>query len=320
MNISAWSIRNPVPPLVLFVVLVLLGIFTFQTLPITRFPNIDVPVVSVLVVQPGAAPSELETQVTREVEDAVANLTGVKHVTSTITDGQSLTAIEFRLEVPSAEALSDVKDAIDKIRADLPGDVEEPIVEKIDIEGQSIQTFAASAPGMTLEQLSWFVDDVVIRKLQGLPGVGKVDRYGGVDREIIVDLDPARLMALGITAGEISDQLRATNVDLAGGRGEVGGRQQSIRTLAGAHSVEELAQTKIVLSGGRSVRLAELGTVIDSYEEQRTFARLDGDTPVVAFAVFRAKGASDTDVAEAVEGAIAELEAIVGIPLRGQSA
>lgn len=308
MNISAWSIRKPVPSLVLFVVLMLLGIVTFQSLPITRFPNIDVPVVSVTVVQSGAAPSELETQVTREVEDAVANLTGVKHVTSTITDGQSVTAIEFRLEVPSDEALNDVKDAIDKIRADLPGDIDEPIVEKIDIEGQAIQTFAASAPAMTLEQLSWFVDDVVIRKLQGLPGVGQVDRYGGVDREIIISLDPARLMALGITAADISNQLRATNVDLAGGRGEVGGKQQSIRTLAGARTVEDLAQTKIVLADGRSVRLAELGTVVDGYEEPKTFARLDGDTPVVAFAVFRAKGASDADVAEVVKQAIAELE------------
>ena len=308
MNVSAWSIRNPVPSLVLFVVLMLLGIFTFQTLPITRFPNIDVPVISVTVTQAGAAPSELETQVTREVEDAVANLTGVKHVSSTITDGQSVTAIEFRLEVPADEALNDVKDAIDKIRADLPGDIEEPIVEKIDIEGQAIQTFAASAPGMTLEQLSWFVDDVVIRKLQGLPGVGKVDRYGGVDREIIVSLDPARLMALGITAADVSNQLRATNVDLAGGRSELGGKEQSIRTLAGARTVEDLAQTKIVLSGDRSVRLSELGNVTDGYEEPKTFARLDGETPVVSFAVFRAKGASDADVAEVVKGAIAELE------------
>jgi hydrophobe/amphiphile efflux-1 (HAE1) family protein len=308
MNISAWSIRKPVPSLVLFVVLMLLGIVTFQSLPITRFPNIDVPVVSVTVVQSGAAPSELETQVTREVEDAVANLTGVKHVQSTITDGQSVTAIEFRLEVPSDEALNDVKDAIDKIRADLPGDIDEPIVEKIDIEGQAIQTFAASAPAMTLEQLSWFVDDVVIRKLQGLPGVGQVDRYGGVDREIIISLDPARLMALGITAADISNQLRATNVDLAGGRGEVGGKQQSIRTLAGARTVEDLAQTKIVLADGRSVRLSELGTVVDGYEEPKTFARLDGETPVVAFAVFRAKGASDADVAEVVKQAVAELE------------
>ncbi len=308
MNVSAWSIRNPVPSLVLFVVLMLLGIFTFQTLPITRFPNIDVPVISVTVTQAGAAPSELETQVTREVEDAVANLTGVKHVSSTITDGQSVTAIEFRLEVPADEALNDVKDAIDKIRADLPGDIEEPIVEKIDIEGQAIQTFAASAPGMTLEQLSWFVDDVVIRKLQGLPGVGKVDRYGGVDREIIVSLDPARLMALGITAADVSNQLRATNVDLAGGRSELGGKEQSIRTLAGARTIADLAQTKIVLSGDRSVRLSELGSVTDGYEEPKTFARLDGETPVVSFAVFRAKGASDADVAEVVKGAIAELE------------
>jgi len=307
LNVSAWSIRKPVPSIVLFVVLMLLGIFTFQSLPITRFPNIDIPLVAVTVVQSGSAPSELETQVTREVEDAVANISGVKHVMSTITDGQSVTSIEFRLEVDPDAALTEVKDAIDKIRSDLPADIEEPIVEKIDIEGLPILTYAVSAPGMTLEQLSWFVDDVAMRKIQGLAGVGQVDRFGGVDREIVVSLKPARLMALGITAAEVSRQLRATNVDLAGGRGEVGGREQSIRTLAGARKVEDLAAMKIVLGDGREVRLADLGTVTDGYEEPRTFARLSGTTPVVAFSVFRAKGASDTEVAEVVSNAVAEL-------------
>jgi len=309
INVSAWSIRKPVPSIVLFVVLMLLGIVAFQILPVTRFPNIDIPLVAVTVVQSGSAPSELETQVTREVEDAVANIPGVKHVMSTVDDGRSVTTVEFRLEADPSEALADVKDAVDKIRADLPGDAEEPIVEKIDVERQSIRTYAASSPGMTLEQLSWFVDDVVVRKLQGLAGVGQVDRYGGVDREIAVALDPARLMALGITAASVSQQLRATNVDLAGGRGEVGGQEQSIRTLAGARTVADLAETTIVLGDGREVRLADLGTVSDGYEEPRTFARLDGATPVVAFSVFRAKGASDVDVAAVAEAAIAALAA-----------
>jgi hydrophobe/amphiphile efflux-1 (HAE1) family protein len=307
INISAWSIRNPVPSIVLFAVLTLLGVMSFMSLPVTRFPNIDIPLVAITVTQSGAAPAEMESQITREVEDAVANIPGVKHIISTVTDGTSTTVMEFRLEVDQDRALNDVKDAVDKIRTDLPRTIDEPIVQRIDVEGQSIITYAASAPGMTLEQLSWHVDDVIKRQLQGLGGVGRVERYGGVDREIRVLLDPDRLLALGITAAEVSAQLRATNVDLGGGRGEVGGQEQAIRTLAGARKVEDLADTKIVLAGGREMRLSDLGRVIDDASEQRSFARLDGN-PVVTFAVFRSKGESELSVAEVVTKKLAELE------------
>ena len=307
LNVSAWSIRRPVPSVLLFVVLTLLGIVSFQTLPITRFPNIDVPVVAVTVAQSGAAPAELETQVTKRIEDAVANVTGVKNLQSTVTDGVSTTGIEFQLEVDVDRAVNDVKDAIAKIRGELPRTIDEPIVQRIEVEGQSILTYAVSAPGMTLEQLSWYADDVVKRTLQGLRGVGKVDRIGGVDREILVSLDPDRLLAFGVTAADVNRQVRATNTDLAGGRGEVGGQEQSIRTLAGARTVEDLARTKIWLPGGREVRLDELGTVSDSWSEPRSFARLDGEMPVVALSIFRAKGASELDVKNAVERKIAQL-------------
>jgi HAE1 family hydrophobic/amphiphilic exporter-1 len=307
LNISGWAVRNPVPPLVLFAVMTVLGLFAFMGLPITRAPNVDVPVVSVTVTEPGAAPAELETQVTKRIEDAIADVPGVKHVQSTITDGVSSTVVELRLEVSSDRALNDVKDAVAKIRADLPRGIDEPIIERIDVVGQSIQTFAATAPGMTLEQLSWFVDDTVLRDLQGVPGVGRAERIGGVTREIRVALDGDRLAALGITAGGVSQQLRDTNVDLAGGRGEVGGQEQAIRTLAQAGSVDALRDARIVLPGGRDVRLADLGDVTDAVEEPRGFARLDGDMPVVAFAIFRAKGASDVDVAARVATRIAAL-------------
>jgi multidrug efflux pump subunit AcrB len=309
VNFSAWSIRNPVPPVVMFVVLVFLGWMSFMNLPVTRFPNIDVPVVSITITQSGAAPSELETQVTKRVEDAVANLTGVKNVISTVTDGRSVTAIEFRLEVNVDRAINDVKDAIAKIRADLPRGVDEPVVERIDVEGQAIVTYTAAAPGMTLEQLSWHVDDVVRRQLQGLRGVGRVSRIGGVEREIQIQLDPDRLMSLGITAGEVNRQLRATSVDLAGGRTEVGGQEQSVRTLASARTLDDLGRTKIVLPGGREVRLSDLGNVRDAWQEPRSFARLDGNTPVVAFQIFRSKGASDVAVNDRVNRRIAELQA-----------
>ncbi|MGL4443032.1 MAG: efflux RND transporter permease subunit, partial [Alsobacter sp.] len=215
--------------------------------------------------------------------------------------------VEFRLEVNSDRALNDVKDAVARIRADLPRTVDEPIVQRIDIAGLPIVTYAASAPAMSPEDLSWFVDDVVVRDLQSIKGVSKVERIGGVDREIRVALDPDRLAAFGITAADVNRQLRATHVDLAGGRGEVGAREQSIRTLAGTSTIEELAETRIALSGGRKVRLDELGTVTDGAAEARTFARLDGE-PVVAFAISRARGASDATVATAVEKRVAALQ------------
>ncbi|HVJ76347.1 MAG TPA: efflux RND transporter permease subunit [Hyphomicrobium sp.] len=308
INVSAWSIRRPVPAIVLFAVLMLLGTLSFKQLPVTRFPNIDIPLVSIIITQSGAAPAELETQVTKVVEDSIANITGVKHITSTLTDGTSTTVIEFRLETDTDRALNDVKDALAKVRGDLPRTIDEPIIERIDVEGQAILTFAATSPGMTLEQLSWHVDDVIKRRLQATKGVGRVERFGGVDREIRVNLDPDKLLAYGITAAEVNTQVAATNVDLGSGRGEVGGQEQAIRTLAGARRVTALADARIILAGGREVRLRDLGTVVDGASEQRSFGRLDG-RPVVSFSVFRTKGTSELSVSDAVNESLKELEA-----------
>ncbi len=307
LNVSAWAIRRPVPSLVLFMVLIALGLFSFQQLPITRFPNIDIPIVQVLITQSGAAPSELETQVTKRVEDAVAGVPGVKHITSTIVEGSSMTMVEFQLESPVDRAVNDVKDAVARIRSELPRTIDEPITQRLDIEGLPIVTYAARAPSMTPEELSWFVDDTVARTLQSVKGVSKVERAGGVEREIRISLDPDRLVALGITAGEVNRQVRATNVDMAGGRGEIGGREQAIRTLAGKETVQDLAETMIALPGGRNVRLDALGDVSDTSAEPRTYAELDGE-PIVAFAITRSKGASDVTVANAVAEKVEQLK------------
>jgi hydrophobe/amphiphile efflux-1 (HAE1) family protein len=306
MNISAWSIRRPIPSLVLFLVLMTLGLLSFRNLAITRFPNIDIPIVTVDITQSGAAPVELETQVTKRVEDSVAGVTNVKHIKSSITDGASMTTIEFQLGTNTDRAVNDVKDAVSKVRQELPRTINEPIIQRLDIEGLPIVTYGASAPSMTLEELSWFIDDTVARKLQGVRGVAQVSRVGGVKREIRVSLIPERLLALGITAGEVNQQLRATNTDLAGGRGEVGGAEQSIRALASASTVERLASTSITIPGGRKVRLDQLGQVTDAAQEKRTFAKLDG-RDVVAFTVVRAKGESDLSVAKRVSDAIQKL-------------
>jgi multidrug efflux pump subunit AcrB len=308
MNFSAWAIRNPIAPILAFVLLTIVGIQSFLTLPITRFPNIDVPLVAITVVQSGAAPSEIEAQVTKEIEDAVAGITGVDDIMSTVSDGISTTNVIFRMEVPTDQAVQDVKDAIDRVRGDLPASVEEPIVTRVDVEGQAIMTFAVNAPDMTLEEASWFVDDTIKRALQGQRGVGKVDRYGGADREIRIELDPARLDSYGITAADVNRQLRATNANLGGGRGEIGNREQAIRTLGDAQDTQALANTTIALPNGRYVRLSELGTIHDTYEELRSFGRFNGDQ-VVSFAVFRSKGASEISVSEVVTETLDEIRA-----------
>jgi hydrophobic/amphiphilic exporter-1 (mainly G- bacteria), HAE1 family len=306
-NFSAWSIRNPVGPVLLFAVLLLLGFQSFSRLPITQFPNIDVPVISVSVSQSGAAPAELESQITKRIEDSVSSITGVKNITSTMSDGSSVTAIEFRLEVPTSQALEDVKDAVAKIRSDLPGGIDEPIVQKVDVEGGSIQTYAVKAPGLTLEQLSWYVDDVVKRQVQGLLGVGRVDRYGGVVREIRVDLDPGKLQSLGVTAAYINSQLSAINADSGAGKSEVGGTEQAIRTLGGARDLETLKDITLPLPGGNQIKLRDLASVTDGTEEPKSFARFNGD-PVVTFSIFRAKGSSSVDVGNRVSAKVEELD------------
>jgi multidrug efflux pump subunit AcrB len=308
MNFSAWAIRNPIAPLLAFFLLMYLGISSFFGLPITRFPNIDVPVISVSVTQNGAAPGELEMQVTKEIEDAIAGISGVDFQTSTINDGISTTVVMFKIEVPTDKALQDVKDAVDRVKGSLPATADEPSVKKIDVEGQATQTFAVSAPNMTLEELSWFVDDTIKRALQGHPGIGRVDRFGGADREIRIELDPAKLNSHGITASDVNRQLRSTNADIGSGRGQIGGSEQAIRTLGDSRDVKRLAETSIALPGGRFVKLSDLGTIKDTYEEPRSFSRHNG-APVVTFGVFRSKGASEVTVAETIEDGLAKVRA-----------
>ncbi len=308
LNISAWSIRHPLPSIVFSIILLVLGWVSFTKLAITRLPSADIPVISVAVSQFGAAPAELESQVTKTIEDGVSGVEGVRHISSSVTDGLSLTTIQFALETNTDRALNDVKDAVTRIRSNLPQNVNEPLIQRVDVIGLPIVTYAAISPGKTPEQLSYFVDDVVKRALQGVRNVAQVERIGGVEREILVSLDPDRLQAAGLTAVDVSRRLRGTNVDLAGGRAEIGKNDQAIRTLAGAKTLNDLAGTMISLPAGGEVRLDDLGTVTDTIADRRTFARFNGE-PVVALGIKRSKGASDVVVAAAVQKRIEVLKA-----------
>jgi multidrug efflux pump subunit AcrB len=306
INISAWSIRRPLPAIVFALVILALGAASFRSLPVTLLPNVDQPIITIVIAQFGAAPAELETQVTKPVEDAVSGVEGVRHIQSQVTDGVSTTTITLALDADTDRALNDVKDAITRIRGTLPRAINEPLIRQVGVVGSSILTYAAISPGKTPEQVSNFVDEVVRRQLQEIRGIGNVERVGGVDREILVSLDPRRLDAFGLTAADVSRRLRGINLDLTGGRAELGGQDQSIRTLAGARTLAELVGTMLSLPRGGEVRLDDLGVVTDTIAEPRTFARFDG-APVVAFSIMRSKGASDVAVAAAVEERIARL-------------
>ncbi|MBZ9646388.1 efflux RND transporter permease subunit [Sphingobium sp. 3R8] len=294
-NISAWAIRNPVTPLVLFAALMLAGIVSFMRMDVNNNPDISFPMVSVTVLQPGAAPTELETQVTQRVEAAVRGISGVDEITSFASEGRSLTNVQFQIGTPVDRAVNDVKNAVDQIRSDLPDGILEPQVQRIDIDGGPIAYFSAEATDMTLEELSWYVDNTVAKRLLSVSGMAAVNRGGGVSREIRVILDPAKLQAFGITAAQVNAQLQQVNLNAAGGRTEIAGAEQSIRVLGNARNARDLGATQIAISGGRTVKLADIADVRDMYAEQRNLSLMNG-RQVTSFSMEKAKGSSDVTV------------------------
>ena len=308
MNVSSWSIRNPIPAIMLFVLLTLVGVMGFRAMKIQQFPDIDLPTVTVTASLPGASPAQMETDVARKLEDSIATLQGVKHIYTMVQSGMVTVTVEFRLEVPTQEAVDGVRDAVSRVRSALPGDLRDPLVAKVNLAGSPILTYTVASSRMDDEALSWFVDSTVARRLLSVRGVGAVARVGGVDREIRVELDPARMLAFNATAADISRQLRQTQQEASGGRADVGGVEQSVRTIGTVRSAAELARLDIALSDGRRVRLDQVATVTDTVGEQRSAALLDG-RPVVGFEIVRSRGAGEVEVAQAVRAELAKLEA-----------
>ncbi|MBC2664487.1 efflux RND transporter permease subunit [Novosphingobium flavum] len=306
-NISAWSIRNPVVPLVIFAGLMLMGLVSFARMEVQQQPDIEFPMVIVTITQPGAAPTEIEKQVTQRIESAVRSVSGVQSISSTASEGQSLTMIEFQIGDDIIEAVNEVKNAVDQARGDLPDGILEPSVIKAQTSSEPIAYFAVSADDMTLEQLSWFIDDTVAKRLLSIDGMATVGRGGGVNREILVTLDPARMQSAGVTAAQVNTQLRLLNTNAAGGRAEIAGSRQSVRVLGNAADAYELSQTQIPLGGGRTIKLADVATVRDSQAEVTSIAKMNGKQ-VVTFGITRARGASDVSVYDATEAALRDIE------------
>lgn len=307
LNISTWAIRNPTPAILLFILLTFAGLSSFSAMKVQDLPDVELPTVTVTVELPGASPSQLETDVVRKIESSLATVQGVKHIYSNLTDGEASISVEFRLERPIQQAVDDVRDAVARIRADLPADLRDPVIKKQELSGSPILTYSLSSAKMDNEALSWFVDNDISKTLLAVKGVGAIARVGGVNREIRVELDFAALLAFNTTAADISRQLRLVQQEASGGRAHFGGMEQSVRTIATVQSAEEFAAMDITLTDGRRIRLDQIASVSDTVAEQRSAAFLNGE-PVVGFEITRAIGYGELEVAAGVRAALQQMQ------------
>ena len=307
MNLATWSIRNPIPSILLFILLSIAGLRGFQQLSVQSMPDLELPTIIVKLIQPGAAPAQLETEVARKVEDSIANVSGIKHIRTAIRDGLVTITVEFVLEKAVSDALIETKDAVDQVRTNLPISLQQPVISAVNVIGAPMLTYAVSSTRMNEETLSWFVDNELAKAVMAVPGVGRYERLGGVTREVRVEVDPVRLASLGVTATDVSHALRQVQQQSSGGRGNLGQDEQTVRTLATVHQAAELAALPIALSTGKNFRLDQLATVRDTIAERTQTALLDGKT-VLGFSVYRAKGADETLIAANLDATLKKLQ------------
>jgi len=309
MNISAWSIEKPVPAVLLFILLTVFGLISFHRMGIQNFPDMDLPTIQISAALEGAAPAQLETEVARKIEDQLASLPLLDHVTTTITDGAVSIRVSFAIDKKSETALNEVRNAVDSVRSELPSSMNAPTVSKVTAASSALLTYTASSSKLDEQELSWFIDNDVDKALLAVHGVSKVARIGGVDREVHIDLDPALMAGLGVMPAQVSAQLKVVQKDNSGGRGDVGGQQQSLRTLGAVGSIEEIAALTIPLADGRTVRLDQIAKIGDSYADRSSLAFLNGK-PVIGFQVTRSLGFSDVTVATGIRNAMREFTAV----------
>ncbi len=308
MNVSAWCIRNPIAAIMFFVMLCFAGILGYQNMKVQNFPDLDVPNIIISASLPGGSPAQLETEVARKIENAIAGLAGLKNIYTKVQDGVVTITAEFRIEKSTQEALDETRSAVQQVRADLPSDLRDPIVSKVNISGGAVLAYTIRIPSMDDEALSWFVDDTLTRRLLAVPGVGSVTRVGGVNREVRIALDSGKMQALGVSAAAVSRQLRDVQMETAGGRANLGSSEQPVRTLATVQSAAEIAAIELAVGmNGQKIRLDKIATVQDTIAEPRSTALLNGVT-VVGFEIARSKGASEVDAGRGVRKVLEEIK------------
>ncbi|MBP3946736.1 efflux RND transporter permease subunit [Psychrobacter sp. K31L] len=311
LNVSAYSIKNPLVAILLFVLLTLGGIYGFMKMKVQQFPDIDLPAVVVTVTLPGAAPSQLENDIAKKIENKLTSIEGVSHIRTTLQTGAATIATEFTLEKDIQEAVDDVRSAVGEVRGDLPAAANDPIITKVSTAGFPVVTYSVAANNMSVEDLSWFVDDTVTKRLSDIPGVSTVGRIGGLQREITVAADPITLSGLKFSITQLSQQIAGIQQDSSGGEAEVGKTTQTIRVLGAVERAGELNDLQVAVPTGGTQALGRMAQITDGAADPSSIAKLDGQT-VVAFNITRSRGASEVEVMELVDDELAKLTADVG--------
>ena len=311
LNVSAYSIRNPLVAILLFVLLTLGGIYGFMQMKVQQFPDIDLPAVVVTVTLPGAAPSQLENDIAKKIENKLTSIEGVKHIRTTLQTGAATMVTEFVLEKDIQEAVDDVRSAVGEVRGDLPAAANDPIITKVSTAGFPVVTYSVASDNMNVEDLSWFVDDTVTKRLSDIPGVSTVSRIGGLQREITVAADPIALSGLKYPIAQLSEQITGIQQDSSGGEAEVGKTTQTIRVLGAVERASDLNNLQVAVPTGGTQALGRMAQITDGAADPSSVAKLDGQT-VVAFNITRSRGASEVEVMELVDAELAKLSADVG--------
>ena len=310
-NVSSYSIRNPLVAILLFVLLTMGGVYGFLQMKVQQFPDIDLPAVVVTVTLPGAAPAQLENDVAKKIENQLTSINGIKHIRSSLQTGVATISTEFILDKDIQEAVDDVRSAVGEVRGDLPAAVNEPIITKVSTSGFPIVTYTVSADNMSVEDLSWFVDDTITKRLSDIQGVGSISRIGGLEREITVAADPIALSGLQFSIIQLSQQIAGIQQDSSGGEAEVGKTTQTIRVLGAVERADELNELQIAVPTGGTQALGRMAEVTDGPADRSSVAKLDGQT-VVAFDITRSRGASEVEVMVRTDEALAQLSADMG--------
>ena len=311
LNVSAYSIRNPLVAILLFVLLTLGGIYGFMQMKVQQFPDIDLPAVVVTVTLPGAAPSQLENDIAKKIENKLTSIEGVKHIRTSLQTGVATIATEFVLEKDIQEAVDDVRSAVGEVRGDLPAAANDPIITKVSTSGFPVVTYSVASENMNVEDLSWFVDDTVTKRLSDIPGVSTVSRIGGLQREITVAADPIALSGLKYPIAQLSNQITGIQQDSSGGEAEVGKTTQTIRVLGAVERASDLNNLQVAVPKGGTQALGRMAQITDGAADPSSIAKLDGET-VVAFNITRSRGASEVEVMELVDAELAKLSSDVG--------
>ncbi len=306
MFLSDLSIKKPVLATMLILALVVLGLFSLRRLAIDQWPNVDFPFVSIQTYYRGASPEVVEREVTKKIEEAVNSTEGVKTVQSVSTEGYSMIFIEFRLGIKVMNALADVRAKVDAIRADLPTDIDAPIVQRFDIQSLPIMSFSVRGEGWAMRDLTRLAEETISRRIENIPGVGSVTVVGGLRREIHLLLLPDRMNALGVSPDMVMAAVQRENADVPAGRVEKGAREDLVRIKGRIKDPKDFANVVVTTRGGAPIRLSDVARVEDAQEEERDVAYVDGER-TVAVEVRKISGGNTVQVADEVHKAIVEL-------------